>query len=77
MKLSKTLGFAAAAVVSRAARLGLFADLRRARPGPVNRTFRRLQVLSAAFVALTHGTNDAQKTMGVIALALLAAVVRP
>jgi PiT family inorganic phosphate transporter len=45
----------------------------RARPGPVNRAFRRLQILSAAFVALTHGTNDAQKTMGVIALALVAA----
>jgi len=47
--------------------------LRRAHPGPVNRTFRRLQILSAAFVAITHGTNDAQKTMGVIALALVAA----
>jgi PiT family inorganic phosphate transporter len=47
--------------------------LRGARPRPVNAAFRRLQVLSAAFVALTHGTNDAQKTMGVIALALVAA----
>jgi PiT family inorganic phosphate transporter len=37
------------------------------------RTFRRLQIVSAGFVALTHGTNDAQKTMGVIALALVAA----
>jgi inorganic phosphate transporter, PiT family len=46
---------------------------RRARPGPVTRGFRRLQIVSAAFVALTHGTNDAQKTMGVIALALVAA----
>jgi inorganic phosphate transporter, PiT family len=36
------------------------------------RLFRRLQVLSAGFVALTHGTNDAQKTMGIIALALVA-----
>jgi PiT family inorganic phosphate transporter len=35
--------------------------------------FRRLQIVSAGFVALTHGTNDAQKTMGVIALALVAA----
>jgi PiT family inorganic phosphate transporter len=39
----------------------------------VNRVFRRLQVVSAGFVAFTHGTNDAQKTMGVITLALLAA----
>jgi inorganic phosphate transporter, PiT family len=52
--------------------LAIMWALRRARPGPVNRTFRRLQILSAAFVALTHGTNDAQKTMGVIALALVA-----
>jgi inorganic phosphate transporter, PiT family len=46
---------------------------RKAKPKPVNAAFRRLQVLSAAFVALAHGTNDAQKTMGVIALALVAA----
>jgi inorganic phosphate transporter, PiT family len=47
--------------------------IRRRAPGKVNRVFRRLQVLSAAFVAFTHGTNDAQKTMGVITLALLTA----
>jgi PiT family inorganic phosphate transporter len=39
----------------------------------VNRVFRRLQLVSGGFVAFTHGTNDAQKTMGIIALALLAA----
>ncbi|MCL4509452.1 MAG: inorganic phosphate transporter [Bacteroidetes bacterium] len=32
----------------------------------VNKAFRRLQLLSAAFLSLGHGTNDAQKTMGVI-----------
>ena len=32
--------------------------------------FRRLQLVSGGFVAFTHGTNDAQKTMGIIALAL-------
>jgi PiT family inorganic phosphate transporter len=32
----------------------------------VNREFRRLQLLSAAFLSLGHGTNDAQKTMGII-----------
>jgi len=47
--------------------------IRRRAPGAVNRVFRRLQVVSAGFVAFTHGTNDAQKTMGVITLALLAA----
>jgi PiT family inorganic phosphate transporter len=39
--------------------------------GPVNRVFRRLQLVSGGFVAFTHGTNDAQKTMGVITLALI------
>ncbi len=37
----------------------------------VNRLFRRLQVLSSAFVAFSHGNNDAQKTMGIITLALV------
>jgi PiT family inorganic phosphate transporter len=47
--------------------------IRRRAPGKVNRVFRRLQVVSAGFVSFTHGTNDAQKTMGVITLAILAA----
>jgi inorganic phosphate transporter, PiT family len=46
--------------------------IRRRAPGHVNRIFRRLQVVSAGFVSFTHGTNDAQKTMGIIALALIA-----
>jgi PiT family inorganic phosphate transporter len=46
--------------------------IRRRAPSRVNRVFRRLQLLSGGFVAFTHGTNDAQKTMGVIALALVA-----
>lgn len=46
--------------------------IRRQPPGTVNRVFRRLQVVSAGFVAFTHGTNDAQKTMGIITLALVA-----
>jgi PiT family inorganic phosphate transporter len=44
----------------------------RERPGPVNRGFRFGQVLSGGLLALAHGTNDAQKTMGVITLALIA-----
>ena len=36
-------------------------------PSRVDRWFRRLQLLSAAFFSLTHGANDAQKTMGIIA----------
>ena len=46
--------------------------IRRRSPGNVNRVFRRLQLVSGGFVAFTHGTNDAQKTMGIIALALVA-----
>jgi inorganic phosphate transporter, PiT family len=42
------------------------------RPGPVTRGFRLGQVVSGGLLALAHGTNDAQKTMGVITLALIA-----
>jgi PiT family inorganic phosphate transporter len=41
-------------------------------PSRVDRTFRRLQLLSAAFFSLNHGANDAQKTMGIIAGVLFA-----
>jgi PiT family inorganic phosphate transporter len=44
----------------------------RQRPGPVTRGFRFGQIASGGMLALAHGTNDAQKTMGVIALALVA-----
>jgi PiT family inorganic phosphate transporter len=44
----------------------------RERPGPVTRGFRYGQVVSGGLLALAHGTNDAQKTMGVITLALVA-----
>jgi inorganic phosphate transporter, PiT family len=44
----------------------------RVRPGPVVRGFRLGQILSASLLALSHGTNDAQKTMGIIFLALVA-----
>jgi PiT family inorganic phosphate transporter len=44
----------------------------RQKPGPVTRGFRLGQILSGGLLALAHGTNDAQKTMGVITLALVA-----
>jgi inorganic phosphate transporter, PiT family len=44
----------------------------RLRPAPVNRSFRLLQIASAAFVSFSHGGNDAQKTMAAITLGLLA-----
>jgi PiT family inorganic phosphate transporter len=50
---------------------------RRAHPRRINERFRRLQVVSAAFMAFSHGSNDAQKTMGIMTLALIAAGVLP
>ena len=52
--------------------LGVLWVIRRQAPGTVNRIFRRLQIVTAGFVAFTHGTNDAQKTMGIMTLALIA-----
>ena len=48
--------------------LWLFA---KANPGSVNRYFKKLQLVSSGIMALSHGTNDAQKTMGIITLALV------
>jgi PiT family inorganic phosphate transporter len=45
---------------------------RKAAPVAVAPLFRRLQMISAGFMALSHGSNDAQKTMGVITMALVA-----
>jgi inorganic phosphate transporter, PiT family len=50
---------------------------RRAHPKTMNDRFRRLQVLSAAYMAFSHGSNDAQKTMGIMTLALVTAGVLP
>src|SRR4051812_43879975 len=44
----------------------------RLRPGPVNRGYRLGQLVSGSLFSLAHGTNDAQKTMGIITLALIA-----
>lgn len=46
--------------------------LAKKRPYVINRVFGRLQIGSAAFFSLTHGANDAQKTMGVIVAAMVA-----
>jgi PiT family inorganic phosphate transporter len=45
--------------------------VRRMRPHTINSAFRKLQLMSSGLMAFSHGTNDAQKTMGVIALALV------
>ena len=52
--------------------LALYWLFRSAGPSTVNRLFGRLQILSSAAMAYSHGSNDAQKTMGIIALALFA-----
>src|SRR5262249_42923058 len=52
--------------------LAIYWALKWMTPGLANRTFRLGQLGSGTFVAFTHGANDAQKTMGVIALALFA-----
>jgi PiT family inorganic phosphate transporter len=50
--------------------LSVYWIFRRSAPQPVDRLFRRLQLVSAAAYSLGHGANDAQKTMGIIAGAL-------
>jgi PiT family inorganic phosphate transporter len=44
-----------------------------ASPRQINDRFRRLQIISATYMALSHGSNDAQKTMGIMTLALFSA----
>ena len=65
--LSPILGF----LIALALMLVIVWIIRRRSPSRINRVFRRAQIVSGSFVAFTHGTNDAQKTMGVIALALI------
>jgi len=45
---------------------------RRSNPTKVNGIFKKLQLISALFYSIGHGTNDAQKTMGIIAMTLMA-----
>ena len=66
LAFSPLLGFVGAAILM-VLLLWIFA---RARPQLVSRLFGRLQILSAAWMAFSHGGNDAQKTMGVITMAL-------
>jgi PiT family inorganic phosphate transporter len=49
----------------------LFFILHNAKQRSVNRCFSKLQIFSAALMAYSHGSNDAQKTMGIIAMALV------
>jgi PiT family inorganic phosphate transporter len=66
MILSPLIGFVLGAVIMTTLNL----ILRNSRPAAVNSLFGKLQIISAGFMGLSHGTNDAQKTMGIISLAL-------
>jgi PiT family inorganic phosphate transporter len=66
--LSPVIGFAGAFLLV----LVIYRLFFRTPPGMANRGFRYGQLVSGTWVAFTHGANDAQKTMGVIALALYA-----
>lgn len=68
--LSPLIGF----VMAFAVMIGLTWAVRRMRPQTVHRASRRMQLVSACMMALGHGSNDAQKSMGIIALALAAFV---
>jgi PiT family inorganic phosphate transporter len=64
--VSPVIGFAVAFVLL----VAIYWLFHRLTPGIAHRSFRWGQLLSGTWVAFTHGANDAQKTMGVIALAL-------
>jgi inorganic phosphate transporter, PiT family len=66
--VSPLLGLAVSLLLT----VGLSWGLRNAPPGPLDRIFRRLQLISAALYSLSHGANDAQKTMGIIVSLLVA-----
>jgi PiT family inorganic phosphate transporter len=69
MFLSPFLGFVCGFVLMAL----LYITLRHKRPAKVNAFFGVAQIFSAGAMGVMHGTNDAQKTMGIIALALLSA----
>jgi PiT family inorganic phosphate transporter len=64
---STILGFSLAMIIM----TGLYWALRRTSLSSIRSVFSRLQILSAAFMAFSHGSNDGQKFMGVFALALV------
>jgi len=67
MIVSPTLGL----IIGFLVMTSLYWMLVKAKPGFVNRWFSKLQLASAGFMALSHGSNDAQKTMGIITMALM------
>jgi inorganic phosphate transporter, PiT family len=68
MVISPTIGF----VISYAFTVLLMYFFRKSNSGKVNRIFGKLQIGSSIFYSLTHGSNDGQKTMGIITALLIA-----
>lgn len=66
LAFSPLLGFASAFIFM----VALYWLLRRLRPHQVNSLFGKLQIISAAFLSYSHGKNDAQNAMGIMALAM-------
>jgi inorganic phosphate transporter, PiT family len=69
--VSPLLGMTIALILT----VGLSWLLKGAPPGPLDRIFRRLQLVSAGLYSLSHGANDAQKTMGIIVSLLVASQI--
>ncbi len=72
LAISPPIGLAAGFLVTR-----LILFLARAASPKINTFFKRGQIVTAIFLALSHGTNDAQKTMGIITLGLVAGGIIP
>ena len=70
--LSPLIGMVAAYLLM----LGVYWGFRRFTPAQMDRHFRRYQLVSAALFSCAHGTNDAQKTMGIITALLVAAGIQ-
>jgi len=71
--LSPAVGFVFALLLMRLL-IRVFGSMSPSRVGPI---FRRTQIVSASFMAFSHGSNDAQKTMGIITLGLVSAGILP
>lgn len=69
MLIAPVVGFSVAALMMWI----LYAVLRRVRPSIINKIFGKFQILSAAWMGFSHGSNDAQKTMGIVTLTLFTA----
>lgn len=67
LTVSPVFGFGSAFL----AMVAMYWAVRRIPPAKINVAFRKLQLVSSGFMAISHGTNDAQKTMGIVTMALL------